>query len=208
MRKKLIALVGIFTLLAPIILISSTDAATNFFVLSSVKQGAKKLTVTGPKSGVLTANITQKAPTRPKITLNFSTVPAKGTKTADIEIKVTPTSSTDKRNITLTGQLKIVTKSSKITGVSVVGNSITISGKDSAGVSVTGTITGAASFIKGPKLISFNTDTLMNEIEGIVAIGTIGKEVGSYTYSVTITGVIIKYKGKAVTTIGGTLTVN
>ena len=211
MRKNILVSLGIFAL-AIVFALSPTIASAKDpkFILLSVKQDGKKLKLAKPDktTGVVTNNLTGSATQRPEFLITFSKL-VKGTTTATLTETFKATATGDKREITMTAQVVITTdaKGKKIESLTIVDNKVTYSGKNSLGTTVSGTATTDAAAITGSKKkITVNTELLLtSSIED--KIGKIGKQPGTYDYTWSIADMPIKFRGRAFSTLSGTLTI-
>jgi len=222
MRKSMLVSLSIFALVAVFALsasIASAAKTSEEFVLGSVKVGSAGAKLAKPVSGVISlpkAITVKSSKGRPTIKIVYSKLENNAAGLAGITATVVihfKGASPDKREVTMTIPVKLtVDAKGKFSGVSIpgptTGDNASWTGTTSAGTPVLGNMrVGSDVFTGKAKTLSINSDALLTTLEG--DIGTIGKEVGSYTFDITITGtgLLQKYKKEAFTKLSGTLTV-
>jgi len=208
-RKSLVLLLALA--LGVVFTFSSSDAfaKNSYFILKNIKTGSSTLSLSSVVDKTITADINQAAGERPALFMNFSAMRNKST-TSKANLTISFASTGDSRQVTITGKVKVtVNKSgSKIVKVQPLGD-FTVTGTDSGGTPIaTATFSPAAgSFTKaGNKGIKIDSEILVGSLEND-AIGTIGQEAGTYTYSLKATGIPLKKGSKIFTTVAGTLEV-
>ncbi|RMF97250.1 MAG: hypothetical protein D6734_02540 [Candidatus Schekmanbacteria bacterium] len=203
----------VFILSAALCLPGAYAKKSKYFVVDKCKINNKNVTLNKPKKGVSkAAKISQSvSATRPKIKLEFDKL-KKGKSTIKMTLEFTPVDTNDQRRITMTAAVIVKTdkKGKKITLSKVKGNEFKYTGTLSDGSPANGgtlDVNGKDALTARKKTCTLNSEVLLNALTAEDKIGQIGKQVGDYTYKLTLSGAKFKLKKRNLKKIKGTLSV-